>query len=1665
MKPSRLLALATCAFAFWATSCPAAGESISINVQGRNIASILESDGSSGYVSVANANWNEINVSGSSVTVNNLKLNDGTTRAISMTATSGGSWSYDSTGAFGAMGRGYADGDWTIQLANIPFSSYEVILYMATDWSARWGAVGVQLATEEAPTYYAYPLVDIDSVTPLTDDAIYAVTSVTTDDGTSAITATSTWGKSRPSTHGYGVDVMRIGSLSGSNITITTKGDSGASGNDYSTAIRSGLYGFQIVNTGDVLTATNYTAQASGTAVTFSNITWAEGTLTAGAFNEATLTLEPGSTLTFTEAVPTLLNLKLVSTGKVTLAVSGEGVTLDTALANVANFDFSGVTELDIGALTANAMTIPEGVTLTMNAPGQVTTLTRTAGSSLKLTGDRSGTHSEVLVLQNDTALETVGNLTISDDVSDTLNGRTWTLSGGTSTVTGGLYTRSSTTDNGWMSPGQTSFFTMKDGATLTVESASSTLGQNRSDGAVMFAECGGGTSGLSSAVVSISGTGTRLSVPNGAVNLSRDGTATVTISDGATLEAYKLGNLKNNSTLTVQTGATLTLGKADATDSVLKVTAGSVTLADGAILSAKSDWSVDSAAVANAIAITGALTVKPEGHTITLRQTSVSEGSSLALVGTGVLDLSALGKNLPKIASLEAGTTLRVAPFSQSELLAGGNFSASLPLADGATLSGTIEYLDGATWKTATVTTDGTTATISGTITATPTLTGSSWWWDYEFNGELSNSGRDNTPLNDDSQGTTYNDDNTALMLKSTPHRGVTGGYPAAVTAVFYGTAGTTAHGGILAFGTRAGGAISLVGGDNPSAGQMRLIYSVGSTVTELVVMNVPNATTANHLYAFTKRSEAGKTVVDIYLDGKVLTKYTFDREVSLGAGFQVGSLHGGTIAGHIVKCADNAGTVDFLRVADEALTPAAIKAMATAYPYVSTKGTATRTVSTATATWEDGTNAPWSQAMPNTATAAQAAPNAGTNVVLSASTDTTITLNGTSAVTYESMTFTGSGAVTLSATETSATMLASNLTVSTNLTVPAHCFTAGTVTVDEGKTLTFDCSGLDGWKETYVLTGYVEPEVAERIAVANTEIAGSPFTYEKAQDSAGSVILRATASTKPLMATVPVGEVNFSALNWTMEGQPSTPDWSKTSALSATLTLSGDATLTFDQDSAVAVKELILAGTGTLTLQKAASAAAFTSQTTRVNTSVNVAAGALSLGNVVLGPNVSLTLNESTYNLTTVSAAETVVKATRPTVILASDCTLAVPQALSSAHHNFNLTIAENTTCTTSGRWDICGSTLTVAGTLQKTDALWLGVSYSSLDAADSALIVTSTGEVQVSGPFYIGAWGNTSLNTVTVEGRCTLNTVQCHAASTVGFSVKENGVLTVNNTTVNNTNAVANVAVEQGGTLAWKGNITGSLTFADGAKLDVANGTLSTGTVTIAESGTVTVTGATTAGTPILTCQNPEALLAQLTGAPKDCFFAANAEKTAVVLAVEIPTVPGESGNKVELSANSKSVLQAVAADNSLPSVTEVSGSTTVNGTPTTLTAEAIDNALAVFGESVVSVAGTELKVDYNFGIVAVEPSYLQGNLSMLTVKVKVTTADGTLASLADGATLELVDGTTVLLDVGAGFSHLTTGEYAGYFYPVDTVRVDGQTAKGLIGRSFKVRAKKE
>ncbi|MBO7182299.1 MAG: hypothetical protein J6V91_05905, partial [Kiritimatiellae bacterium] len=289
----------------------------------------------------------------------------------------------------------------------------------------------------------------------------------------------------------------------------------------------------------------NYAAYGDAT-VTTETVTMTESAtlsslgLTSGAMTIAEITVPNGATLTVDEAL-TFLELKLISTGTVKLAVGGTLTSLTDAFANVGTFT-NAVKVLDIGALAMSGVTVPAESTLILENPAQVTSLTREAGSTLKITGTLSGAEG-VLSLQNNTMVETSGTISVSGSVTETLQGRAWTLSDGAVTVETGFYLAAGAE---WWASGNKSSLTIKNGATLTVEGAAATLGRAKTDGAMMFAECGNGSN------VTVTGEGSKLAVPNGAINLSRDGASTATISDGAILQAYKLGGTSNSSTLTI---------------------------------------------------------------------------------------------------------------------------------------------------------------------------------------------------------------------------------------------------------------------------------------------------------------------------------------------------------------------------------------------------------------------------------------------------------------------------------------------------------------------------------------------------------------------------------------------------------------------------------------------------------------------------------------------------------------------------------------------------------------------------------------------------------------------------------------------------------------------------------------------------------------------------------------------------------------------------------------------------------------------------------------------------------------------------------------------------------------------------------------------------------
>lgn len=222
--------------------------SISVNMKG-NVNTIVGTSGTSGLLPVPNAYWNELQTSaasGGSETIGALRDAAGETTLLSIGATyAGGAWSQPSAGrnTLGDMANGYRDTK-QLTLTAVPYSSYDVILYFGSDLkgdSAKpWTSVQVTDVNGESK-WYSYPA---DYTVPENGEAKAADANPgdwgTTADCHTADTAVA-----------YGKAVMKIDGLSGD---VTLSFPRNTDGNDSTN--RSGLYGFQIVCTGDLLDIT-----------------------------------------------------------------------------------------------------------------------------------------------------------------------------------------------------------------------------------------------------------------------------------------------------------------------------------------------------------------------------------------------------------------------------------------------------------------------------------------------------------------------------------------------------------------------------------------------------------------------------------------------------------------------------------------------------------------------------------------------------------------------------------------------------------------------------------------------------------------------------------------------------------------------------------------------------------------------------------------------------------------------------------------------------------------------------------------------------------------------------------------------------------------------------------------------------------------------------------------------------------------------------------------------------------------------------------------------------------------------------------------------------------------------------------------------------------------
>ncbi len=805
------------------------------------------------------------------------------------------------------------------------------------------------------------------------------------------------------------------------------------------------------------------TATVEGS-VEYKNIGW---TTPEGGATTAKLTLQPNATLTLTEAPADFSKLIIECAGDCTITLGQESLPYGT----LSIIDYSGVTGKITWGHVVSALVPSDKYNYGGGAGSSETAASITLnGGTMNLTGGEfylpGGAYSGTM-----TTVNVSGNSVIhgADNMLEVGHG-TWSFSDTASTTVERLVLSQGAKD-------RTATLTLADSASVTVtgrDHESANADSNQAD--IMFGHY--------------------------------NGPSTFTIKDNATFTATAsdvlVGKTGNAQTINIQGGTFTARGikvsNGASGTNTLNLAGGELKLGQTGITSYGKTMTVNVDGDTKITSTSGMTISQPivfeEGKVLTLDATdgtitltgSVTGAGAIKIVG-GTVDMTALA-SIPAIAGVESGATLnlRSDAGAMSLKLSGGNPITKISVTTGAVVAGKV-YVDGE--EASVVVADGVMTATAPTITANPKLTGSDWYWDYEFTKESPYANGDNnfteenagssddTRLQIEGSGTYTSvvaspdgDNNRVLHFQRRPYRSAT--YGTEMTVVARCMPGAYANTYLMNFGTSGGNCIIFATGDNPAGGDLELYLWEGSAskLTRLLEngLNVATATTAYHVYAFSLAVVDGKTQIAIYVDGKRKAVYKHGSKIQLGGGFQIGSLHGGALAAtynlnKYLNPADGAadidGTLDFLRVANTTLSLDAMMAIANAYPYVSENGIATRTVTSADTAWVGANGAtPWSQNV-GTKTTEQSAPNDGTMITLTSSGSDTVTLamDG-SETTYETMTVAGTAPVVLKGG--TSTVTASDLTVSTDLTVDADKFKIGTFMVASGKTLTLDINSL---------------------------------------------------------------------------------------------------------------------------------------------------------------------------------------------------------------------------------------------------------------------------------------------------------------------------------------------------------------------------------------------------------------------------------------------------------------------------------------------------------------------------------------------------------------------------------------------------------------------------
>ncbi|MGN0855077.1 MAG: hypothetical protein ACI4R9_06125 [Kiritimatiellia bacterium] len=981
------------------------------------------------------------------------------------------SWSsknvYNYSSSTDTVIKGYLDdgSGVKVNLTGIPFATYDVYVYAATDTS------GVTFEPVYVASYNADEVAVTNRFTCGGDGEGYIP----------AASANGRWGRSQNATSQMGTNVIRIPNQHGSILNIVTYQ---STNNNQS---RAGVAAVQIVERKDTVRFANVAADADWT-----NLAWDPELGDDTAWTNVVLRNNSGAAKTVTlDRTVTLDTLYLQGTNDFVLAMESP----ESFIGRIDGTQFSGGVrvrytgdladqDLDFGnvsiAVTNLALNVVElsgNPTLKLDTAGSPFTNIVVSGAACSKAGDnevklahKSGDVFEIVQGGSFTAQ---GRVMLGQELASELR------------IAGGAFTAD---ENGFFYPNGaygTGTYTVNivDGGSFTAPF--NPYNGDSALGCTVRVNVSGETSNFAPANLWTSSNGSKATADDTAT--SRSGSnESVTLSDGGTFTIPATG-VPNWLPVTVTDSGTLVATDSASVYSTVTVNAGSsvvVNVPAEKVLTLKS------------VAGTGSIVKAGEGELViegNIANHIIYEGQGYGTVriadnAVWTRAADAISRSIP--AGLTYGDSVTI-------------LLASTYADDGAiSLTGLTSLPEGVTIKV--LTPIGAVQIDEVSVTATETglaiaydlpLSGAAAWFDYTFSLDTLDS-RTNEAANASSivnagsagadqalkydtnynKSNSYNPANGMLLAKSTPWRDMSGAtaFPVEFTAAVFANVPDVENCALMAFGSSTAGNakwIAIVrGADNQ---HIRLVNGTGTAAydsTTVVDMAAENATSTKHLVVFS----CDGTTMKVYCDGDQVGTFP---AFTLGNGFQIGSIHGGVTNTGVIRLNDSSSVseeqrdsveVQAIRLYNGVLGPNALALLSEEFPYVSPNGQSKRIFPEA----ESAVDANWSAAEWETTldsvTAADQAPIANSAIVLVNENTHGVNLSIDTTAAYGKASMSGSGAIVFAAADDNCVSFVGAVGIDAPVTVrrsvaasPVDISTVP-VTIGENGSITFEIAGV---------------------------------------------------------------------------------------------------------------------------------------------------------------------------------------------------------------------------------------------------------------------------------------------------------------------------------------------------------------------------------------------------------------------------------------------------------------------------------------------------------------------------------------------------------------------------------------------------------------------------